>query len=199
MRTKNPDMKEKVIKYVKEYCEANCVGPSVRETAKDLGISSSMAQRYLESLRDEGILSRGNKSSFETKSVGEMRDMKLIPRLGYVPCGPLTEIDEYIDGYMMVPNNFVGNGDFFVLRASGDSMIDASIDDEDLVIIKRQNHADIGQIVVALCENEVTLKRLIKDKNGIVCLHPENPGLEDIYADKIEIQGVAIKVIKNLK
>ena len=78
-------------------------------------------------------------------------------------------------------------------------MIDAGIDNNDLVIIRQQNYADPGQIVVALVENEATLKRYYPEpRNKRIRLHPENKKLEDIYVDNCLIQGVAVKIIKDL-
>ncbi len=92
-----------------------------------------------------------------------------------------------------------GRWQFFILRANGDSMIDADIYDGDLVLIRQQNYADEGQIVVALMEDEATLKRYYPEpENHRVRLHPENELLDDIYVDDCIIQGVAVKVIKDL-
>ena len=87
-----------------------------------------------------------------------------------------------------------------MLQASGDSMIDAGIDSGDLVLIKKQSTAEFGQIVVALVDNETTLKRLKKSKStNEIYLHPENPDYNDIYLDSdLVIQGVAVKVLKDL-
>ena len=87
-----------------------------------------------------------------------------------------------------------------MLKASGDSMIGSGIDSGDLVLIKKQSTAEFGQIVVALVDNETTLKRLKKSKStNEIYLHPENPDYNDIYLDSdLVIQGVAVKVLKDL-
>ncbi len=78
-------------------------------------------------------------------------------------------------------------------------MVDAGIDDDDIVIVRRTTEANDGDIVVALVDNENTLKRLYRDeKKRKIILHPENPKYEDIIVDSCEIKGVAIKVIKDL-
>ena len=90
--------------------------------------------------------------------------------------------------------------DAFILRAYGDSMIEAGIDDGDLVLIRQQNYADDGQIVVALMEDEATLKRFYPEpEKHRVRLHPENSAMEDIIVDNCVIQGVAVKVLKDLE
>ena len=94
-----------------------------------------------------------------------------------------------------------GSGSFYVLRASGNSMIDAQIDDGDLVIIREQENARLGDIVVALTDEEKnTLKRLCYNREtGEYYLHPENQALEDVYVKQLRVQGVATHVIKELK
>ena len=119
----------------------------------------------------------------------------------YVPCGPLSEEYECIDGYVRLPVSFVGNAKkCFLLTASGNSMIDAGINDGDLVLVRQQEEANYNDIVVALVDNEVTLKRYRPDnENGVIVLHPENKRMKDIVVDECKIQGVAIKVIKDLE
>ena len=124
-----------------------------------------------------------------------------VAKLGYVPYGPLSEEYECIDGYVRLPVSFVGNAKkCFLLTESGNSMIDAGINDGDLVLVRQQEEANYNDIVVALVDNEVTLKRYRPDnENGVIVLHPENKRMKDIVVDECKIQGVAIKVIKDLE
>ena len=86
-----------------------------------------------------------------------------------------------------------------MFRAHGDSMINAGINDGDLVVIREQATAEEGQIVVALIDNEATLKRFYLDKErNLVRLHPENDNMEDMYFDNIEIQGIVKMVLKDI-
>ena len=136
---------------------------------------------------------------YESKLLAEQRCTHYIPILGAVPCGPLTEVEESIEGYLRLPESFVGKGKFYLLRASGNSMIGAGINDGDLVLIRIQNNANVGEIVVALVNNEVTLKRLAYNaESASYYLHPENKRMKDIYPENIEVQGIAVKVIKDL-
>ena len=101
--------------------------------------------------------------------------------------------------FRSIPTEWLGSGEYFLLRANGDSMVDAGIDDEDIVIIRKTSEAEDGDIVVALVDNENTLKRLYRDeKKRKIVLHPENPDYDDIVVDYCEIQGVAVKVLKDL-
>ncbi len=118
--------------------------------------------------------------------------------LGSIACGsPMLE-EENVEEYFTLPEKLVGSGKFFLLRAKGDSMINAGIDEGDLVLIKQQNMADDGDIVVALTEdNENTLKGIYRE-DGQIILRPENDDYDDIYVDECYIQGVAVKVLKDL-
>ena len=118
--------------------------------------------------------------------------------VGSIGCGIPNLAEENIEEYVSLPRSMFGNGEFFILRANGESMIDAGIETGDLVVIRKQSCAEDGQIVVALVEDETTLKRLYRE-NGKVRLHPENRDMDDIIVDDCIIQGVAVKVIKDLQ
>ena len=91
-----------------------------------------------------------------------------------------------------------GKGDMFILKTHGDSMIDVGIEEGDLVVVKKQNFATEGDVVVALVENETTLKTLKYGENGRIILHPENKEMDDIYPEECYIQGVAKHIIKSI-
>lgn len=131
--------------------------------------------------------------------VGETTRVKL---LGRISCGPLNFGDDCIEEEYDLPVSFTGQGEFFMLRANGESMIDIGIAPGDLVLIRRQNYADSGQIAVVCSESETTLKRIYPDpRNKRVRLHPENRNMRDIFlpSDDVTVEGVAVKVIKELK
>ena len=129
----------------------------------------------------------------------ENAESNLVPVLGSVACGVPKYAEENIEEYVRLPVSLFGRGDFFILRANGDSMIEAGIDNGDLVLIRQQNTAETGQIVVALMEEEATLKRYYPEPQwGRIRLHPENSMMTDIYVDSCIIQGVAVKVLKDL-
>ena len=101
--------------------------------------------------------------------------------------------EENIEEYVSLPTAIFGKGDFFILRASGQSMIEAGIDDGDLVVVKKQVEAKEGDIVVALVDNQNTLKRYFRDdENKKIILHPENKKMKDIIVDECCIQGVGL-------
>ena len=200
MRTKDKELIDRIKVYIEDQYEQSGRTPSIRDIAGALEIGKSSVQRYLEYMVEQGILAKGN---YGYESIEQSRTERTVSvaKLGYVPCGPLSEEYECIDGYVRLPASFVGNAKkCFLLTASGNSMIDAGINDGDLLLVRQQEEANYNDIVVALVENEVTLKRYRPDRDrGVIILHPENKRMKDIVVDECKIQGVAIKVIKDLE
>lgn len=199
MRTKDSELIKQIKLYIEDRCEQGGRVPPLREIAEDLGISKSTLQRYLEHMSEQGLISRGD-YGYESLEQSRTERTVSVAKLGYVPCGPLAEEYECIDGYVRLPASFVGNAKkCFLLTACGNSMIDVGINDGDLVLVKQQESAEYNDIVVALVDNEVTLKRYRPDPaNRRIVLHPENKRMKDIIVSECMIQGVAIKVIKDL-
>ncbi|MBO4983212.1 MAG: repressor LexA [Clostridia bacterium] len=196
---KNEELFNKIKKCIDHFFDVNGYSPSVRDISVVIGTPKSTVQRYLDHMRDMGIIKNG-KYGIETEHIAKSeRTFVSVPLLGFIPCGPLTEEEEYVDSYIKLPGSFLGKGEFFILTASGNSMIDAGIDDGDLVVIKKQNYAKSGDIIVALADGKNTLKRYFPEpENKRIRLHPENSEMQDFYVNELYIQGVATKVIKNL-
>ncbi len=199
MRTKNQDLLTSIQGFIERQCDKHGYGPSIREIAEELGISPTNAHRYIQTLIADGRVAKG-RNGYESIALARTdRAMKSVAIVGAVPCGPLTECQETIEGYVRLPESLIGQGTFYLLKASGTSMIDADIDDGDLVLIRKQETANVGDIVVALVDNESTLKRLAFNKRRQrYYLHPENETMEDIYVEDLAVQGVAVKVLKDL-
>lgn len=200
MRTKDKALIKEIKRCIEAYYADYGDTPSVRYIADEVGGSKSNVQRYLDYMQATGILQTGE-DGYETDVI-RATDARTIsvPKLGYVPCGPLSEEYECIDGYIKLPLSFVGDtSKCFILTASGNSMIDAGIRSGDLVLVRQQPTANYNDIVVALVDNEVTLKRYRPDpENEQIILHPENKRMKDMIVKDCVIQGVAIKVIKDL-
>lgn len=200
MQTKKQDLTNKIKHFIEEYYGQYGTSPTIRCIAENVGCSKSNVSIYIDYLKEQGLMEIGE-NGYET-DVTKATDTKVVavPKLGYVPCGPLSEEYECIDGYVRLPASFVGNAkSCFLLTATGNSMIDVGINDGDLVLVRQQNEANYNDIVVALVENEVTLKRFRPDpENKRIILHPENKRMKDVVVKECKIQGVAIKVIKDL-
>ena len=134
---------------------------------------------------------------WETTTVPKNR--RVFKIYGNISCGKFKFIDENVIGYIEIPKELIGKGDYFVLRTSGDSMIGCGINDGDLLIIQRQTYAEDGQIAAVMVDDQVTLKRFYRlAQERKYRLHPENPKYKDILVDSCEILGVAVKIIKDL-
>ena len=198
MRSKDKTLMSAIEMFVSDYSDSNGISPTMQEVADGVGSSKATVQRYIAQLCDDGIL---DYSGYRTMTSTKTKAAAIrVPVLGTIACGIPKFAEENIEEYVRLPVALFGKGNFFILRAYGDSMIEAGIDNGDLVLIRQQNYADEGQIVVALMEDEATLKRFYPEpKKHRIRLHPENSRMDDIYVDNCEIQGVAVKVLKDLE
>ena len=123
----------------------------------------------------------------------------LIPLFGEISCGKLGFMDCDIDGYFEFPKSMIGNGEYFALRADGDSMEGAGIKHGDVIIIEKHPAPENGKIAVIRVGDEVLLKRFYRlEKEKKYLLHPENSAYQDIIVDECEVLGMAVKVLKDL-
>lgn len=198
MRSKDKAILAAIERFICDYTDLNGYSPTMQEIADKVGVSRPTVHRYVVKLCDEGILNRSGYRSLT--SVKGKSPVKRVPVVGHVACGLPMLAEENIEEYMSLPTSLIGNGDFFLHRTSGDSMIEVGVDYGDLVLVKRQSSANEGQIVVALTGDEATLKRIFPEpENHRIRLHPENSRIEDIYVDTCEIQRIAAKVFKDLE
>ncbi len=197
MRSKNKALMSEIEQFVSAYTDGYGISPTMQEVADGVGVSKATVHRYISQLCENGILEvSGRRSMTATRTKIEA---VRVPILGEVACGIPKFAEENIEEYVRLPVALFGRGNFFILRAYGDSMVEAGIDDGDLVLIRQQDTAEEGQIVVALIDDEATLKRFYPEpENHRIRLHPENSHMKDIYVDRCEIQGIAVKVLKEL-
>ena len=198
MRSKDKTLMAAIEKFVCDYTDKTGISPTMQEVADSVGSSKATVQRYIAQMCDDGIIEySGYRTMTSTKT--KMQAVR-VPVLGTIACGIPKYAEENIEEYVRLPVALFGQGNFFILRAYGDSMVEAGIDDGDLVLIRQQNYADEGQIVVALIDDDATLKRFYPEpENHRICLHPDNSQMDDIYVTHCEIQGVAVKVLKDLE
>ena len=198
MRSKDRNLLAAIEKYVCDYTDQVGFSPSMQEVADCFGVSKATVHRYIAQLCEEGVITL---SGYRSMTSAKTKTQAVrVPVLGRIACGIPKFAEENIEEYIRLPVALFGKGDFFLLRAYGDSMTEAGIDDGDLVIIRQQNWAEEGQIVVALMGDEATLKRYYPEpENKRIRLHPENSHMEDIFVDNCENQGVAVKVLKDLE
>ena len=199
MRHKDPELMKKIYDFAEDYYFSEGHSPSTTEVAVFAGISRSTSYNYLVAMNKLGMIDYDGKTITTEKMRMTSSDNGGVELYDKgIPCGELEEIDASVSGYVNLPTAIFGSGDLFILRTTGDSMIDAGIEPGDLVVAERQENAKDGDIVVALGDGTgSSLKRLIK-KGRRYILHPENEKLEDIVVKELKIQGVARFVIKKL-
>ena len=201
MRTKSSILMDKIIEFIDSEYYAKGRTPTIIEIASALKISKSCVGNYLTDMTQKGLISnKGGSRGIVTKSMQKIRqDTVEVAVVGSVACGLPLLAEENIECYLPISKEFLGSGNYFILKANGNSMINAGICDGDFVIVKQQETAEEGQIVVALINDEATLKRFYRDdKQKKIRLHPENNRMKDMYFDNVVIQGIAVKVIKDL-
>lgn len=185
---------EQVYAFTNTYIEENGFAPSVREICAKLNIkSTATAYSYLEKLSSRGLI---NKSPLKKRTITLAKEVnfKKIPLIGTVTAGSPIFAVENLEGYYPLPPEFNGE-DCFALKVQGESMINAGINDKDIIIVKKQQTASNGEIVVALIEDSATVKRFYK-KNGKFVLHPENDTMEDMIFDDVSVLGVVKGLIR---
>ncbi|WP_048817841.1 transcriptional repressor LexA [Desulforamulus hydrothermalis] len=201
---------EAVLKVIIENVKAKGYPPSVREIGEAVGLSSSSTvHSYLKRLEQKGYLRRdptkpraieviGPDSGKEQPQPAQTGDeLVYVPMVGEVAAGlPLLAVQNYEDR-VMLPRSFTGYGEFFMLTVRGESMIEAGILPGDLLLVRRQESVNNGEIAVALLEDEATVKIFYKEKNQIR-LQPANRLMEPIYVRDIKILGKVVGLMRKI-
>ena len=192
--------KEKlVLEYIESKISETGYAPSVRDICQELNIkSTSTAQMYIEKLEAKGYLYKESGKSRTLRLVRPGADKKRysVPILGQVAAGiPILTVENF-DGYIDYSTEKHFDKDtLFALKIKGESMRDIGILDEDIVIVEKREYADNGEIVVAMIEDEATVKRFFKE-DGRYRLQPENSEMEPIYTDTVEILGKVVALAR---
>jgi repressor LexA len=202
---------QEIFDFLVDYVERLGYPPTVREIGEAVGLASpSTVHAHLANLERAGLLRRDptKPRALELlrggrKQAAEPAGAAQLPLVGEIAAGGPLLADENIEDYVGVPELISRGGEGeFVLRVKGDSMIQAGILDGDYVVVRRQAHADDGDIVVALAgadeaADEATVKRFFRE-NGRVRLQPENDALAPIYADHVHVLGKVIGVFRRV-
>ena len=206
MRTLKQEYFDKLENYINDYQQKQGYSPSISDMVRDLGMPQTTVYRYITHMKENGMIDIKGRGKIATREMEKTKRATIkLPVLGAVSCGIPKYAEENIKEYVKVPASWFGIGEFFALRADGQSMINAGIDDGDLVIIRKQEYAEPGQIIVALIDNEdATLKRYRPRGDGqYIDLVPENDKFKvrtvDLSCETLVIQGVAVKVLKDLE
>lgn len=219
-RTKNStdlNSREKdIIKFIEKEIEEKGYAPSVREIGKAVGLSSTATvHAYLAKLEEKGYIKKENqkgrtlrlikgsgnkKSNTKTESSKEFysgRELVDVPVVGKITAGaPILAVENITDSFL-IPIDFVGNSESFMLTVSGESMIEAGILDGDFILVQKQSTARNGEIVVALIDDEATVKTFYKESDHIR-LQPENSTMDPIIVPNCQILGKVVGVFRKL-
>ena len=202
MRSKNIDLMNQIKEYAETFYIEENRSPSTTEIANAVGVSRGTAYRYIVEMAEKGMIEYDG-SSISTEATRKCKGSGTSATIldCSVSCGPGQLEEQRILEYVRLPETVFGKGEMFLLRANGDSMVDAGIDDGDWVVIRKQNTADEGDIVVALSDGLNNLKYFYRNKRkGCAILRSANAekGYKDIETFDLQIQGVAQNVIKGL-
>lgn len=188
-----------VLEYLRTYIHQNGYAPCVRDICSALDLkSTSTAHAHLTKLEKKGYITRDPAKPRTIMVLGDHAATERfvsVPVVGKVAAGvPITAV-ENIEEYISLPYSLLGSDDVFILNVSGDSMMNAGILDRDKIIAQRQDYAQNGDIVVALLDDEATVKRFFVE-DGRVRLQPENDNYTPIYARDVDVLGKVIGVLR---
>lgn len=195
---------ETMFDFIKNYIyEHNGESPKFKEILRFMNMGESVGYRYLMNLKDLGLIEYSGKNTLKIEGQEKLKvQFKRLDIYGVIPCGIPEMKEQEIVGNIVLPDEWI-EGECYLLKATGESMIDIGIAPGDFVLIKKTKEAHNGQIIVALTEDGSTLKRYMENKDGIRWLRAENKNytetMRNIFPNEIVVQGVALKIIKNIE
>ncbi len=196
------DRQKEVLTFISTYTEENSYPPTVRDISEHFEISLRAVQDHITALQKKGFLSQSQKRARSIKVLEDFREktpelfVGKVPLLGSVAAGKPLLSEENLDGYINLTEPFVRPGkSYFALRVRGQSMSNAGILDGDLAVVEQASNAADGQIVVAVIDDAITLKRYYKESQR-VRLQPENPAFQAIYCTDVRIVGILSNIVR---
>ena len=217
MRNLDDNLK-KLLKYIVDFNEKNGYLPSVREMAKEIGVKSTSTINYYITILEQKNLIKRNEHKNRARAFEIVKqtpkvvkqpqkfvrynefcpEITNIPLIGTVTAGMPILAVENIESQFGFPEDIFGSDDLFMLNVTGESMIDAGIRNNDIIVVHKQNVAENGEIVVALLEECATVKRFYKENNRFR-LQPENKEMSPIFCDNVTILGKVVGLIRRMK
>ncbi|MBQ7753935.1 MAG: transcriptional repressor LexA [Treponema sp.] len=196
------ERQKEVLTFISQFTEDNVCPPTVREIGDHFGISLRAVQDHITALQKKGYITQTQKRSRSIRVLVDMREkapelyVGKVPLLGNVAAGRPLLSEENLDGYVNLTEPFVRPGkSYFALRVRGQSMINAGILDGDLAVVEQSSTALDGQIIVAVIDDAITLKRYYKEA-GRVRLQPENPDFPAIYSTDVRVVGILSNIVR---
>jgi repressor LexA len=200
MQERGRNSQRRILEFIKKEIELKGYPPSVREICRAVNLkSTSTVHGHLEQLEKRGLIRRDSTKPRALEVIDNpLSKGRSVPLVGRVTAGIPILAEENIEDYIVLPQDLVGSDDeLFALRVRGESMIRAGILSGDYIIVRKQNHADNEDIVVAMIEDEATVKRIYFEKNG-VRLQPENPYYDPIFSRKVTIVGKVMALFRQM-
>ena len=197
---------KEVLDFLKIFLREKGFPPTLREIASHLGVKGPRGpQKTLRILERKGYLKRapGGSRALEIMGIspGQIGQVVSVPIIGRVRAGEPILAVENVEGYISLDRSLLSSENVFLLRVQGDSMVEAHIQDGDFALVKPQPSAENGEIVVALIEDEATIKRIFK-KRDLIRLEPANPAMEPIVVRKgekrVKIVGKVVGIFRKL-
>lgn len=192
---------KEILEFIKSKIINKGYPPSVREICEAVKLkSTSSVHSHLETLEKNGYIRRDPSKPRAIEIIDDefnmtRRELVNVPIVGTVTAGQPILAVENVDSYFPIPSEFMPNSETFMLRVKGDSMINAGIFDQDKILIQKQSHAKNGDYVVALIDDEVTVKTFYKE-SGYIRLQPENDTMEPIIVEDLQILGIVIGLFR---
>ena len=192
------ESQDKIYAYIKKVVKAKGYPPSVREICEATGLrSTSTVHAHLKRLERRGMITR---DSMKPRAISlpldvQPTDTVTVPVLGRVTAGTPILASENIEEYMSIPNALLGDGEHYILGVRGESMIEAGINDGDFVVVRKQQEANNGDIVVAMIDDEATVKRFYRE-DGYIRLQPENATMSPILTKQVTILGRVVSLYR---
>lgn len=187
-------IEDTVFKFIQKFITDNGYAPCVREVCKACNIKSTATVfNIINRLKERGLL---EKSDVKRRALALKSKSVSVPLIGTVAAGQPIFATENYECFYSLPENYFAGDDLFMLNVKGSSMIKIGIYENDKVIVRKQETAENGDIVVALVDESATVKRFFK-RNDKIILHPENDELEDFIFDEVLILGKVVGLIRN--
>ncbi|GAB3554450.1 repressor LexA [Actinopolyspora lacussalsi] len=202
-----PPRQRRILAAIRDWVVEHGYSPSTREIGDAVGLrSSSSVSKHLASLEWKGFLRRGTTVSRpidvrmflgDSPTREPSGDRVSVPVVGDIAAGTPITAEEHVDDVLTLPREFAARGTVFALRVRGDSMIEAGINHDDVVVVRQQPEAHSGQIVAAMLDEEATVK-VYRRRGGHVLLEPRNPAHEVIDGDDAAVLGIVVSVLRSV-
>ena len=189
MRSKDPELMKKIIEYTDGYYQKYNKFPSKQMIAEAVGFDKSVIVRYLAEMRDKGMIEYDGYSIITDKIKKHCKNNRAVVLDNSVSCGPLLLEEQRVLEYISLPESVFGKGEMFLIRANGDSMVDAGIDDGDWIVVKRQEKAKEGDIIVSI--DGIEIDKMIELREYI---YSKKPG-DEVTLKLIDGEEKDVKVI----